>query len=199
MASSESPPSLDEDSLTPADERVLPGVSHPEQTVNQDLQSELSNLRKQYNEAMVYVQQMDSLHPKNSELTKANRALIAERDEVNPRLQFSFQMNDEIKAKLNAATQVPLSNLNDLKQKFDELRCDRDRLASQIHELETQVSTQSTEKSELELTIQKLLDAGKVRFGMTFATPAALQNYLLRSVPDPPQQPPPILKSPPKS
>jgi hypothetical protein len=46
----------------------------------------------------------------------------------------------------------------------------RDRFASQIHDLETQIAIRSTWNSDLQLTIQKLIGAGKVRFGITFAT-----------------------------
>jgi hypothetical protein len=59
---------------------------------------------------MVYVQQIESIHQKNAELSQTNRALVADRDELSRRLEMTFEMNEEFKAELNSLRQIPLSN-----------------------------------------------------------------------------------------
>ena len=83
-------------------------MTSAQQSISIDrLRSDYLALQTQYDEAMIYVSQMEELHRGMAQATKEVAKIRSEKDDIERRLQISLQLNDELTAKLNDAKRSP--------------------------------------------------------------------------------------------
>lgn len=156
-------------------------------TTNQRLINEKDALQKHYDDIMIYFQQMDDVHKKNIELSKTVSTLIAEKDDINRRLEISLQMNEEYKQKMQKMTITKtLNDDHELKGIKSQLIKEKEESAKEIQKLNTSIQSlteqllqQQENVVENHKSLSTILDAGQVRFGQQFSSISQFQQFLL--------------------
>ena len=109
--------------------------------LNNELVKENALLRSQFEEAVEITTQLQDLHTKNQELVTQNRALQAERDDLDHRLEISLATNKELTKRLNeekkSRSQQNDTNIHAMNNEIDRIKEQhKAQLDSVLEELE---------------------------------------------------------------
>lgn len=150
------------------------------------LQTDYNTLKAQYEQAMVYVQQVEDLHHANNDLTKENLQLKKSIDELNSRLEISIQNNRELKSKINASKQV--SSMDSI---YKSIEKEKSALVDQIEKINITlkeskkiIKEKSKENELLTKSINNLLETAKNKYHLQFESLSDFDSYLNSQSPE---------------
>ena len=164
-------------------------MTSAQQSISIDrLRSDYLALQTQYDEAMIYVSQMEELHRGMAQATKEVAKIRSEKDDIERRLQISLQLNDELTAKLNDAKRSPSGLETRFKFLYEQ---EKTKGMMKIKEMEDEVEKKTKENQGLrelnekdQKDINALLETAKQRYRHDFKSCNELNEFLKKQAVD---------------
>ena len=164
-------------------------MTSAQQSISIDrLRSDYLALQTQYDEAMIYVSQMEELHRGMAQATKEVAKIRSEKDDIERRLQISLQLNDELTAKLNDAKRGPSGLETRFKFLYEQ---EKTKGMMKIKEMEDEVEKKTKENQGLrelnekdQKDINALLETAKQRYRHDFKSCNELNEFLKKQAVD---------------
>ncbi|KAK8887570.1 hypothetical protein M9Y10_038620 [Tritrichomonas musculus] len=151
---------------------------------NVDLSAQLTNLRSQFDQALVVSSKIENVFSTNSEYSKEIAHLKSEKDDLNRRLQIALQNNQDLNYKLQnyANSQINVNenygNFKRQKDKYDKIILD---MQSKLDESNKENEFLKQNSEQFNMTMENIYQAASHFFNQIIDSPQILLDCFMHN------------------